>query len=184
MVRSRTTIAAAVLLTLAILTLGFVSFGFWTMVIFSSGFGVGLLLWLTFPNQPAFRHIKWPFFAAFALFIAHRVEEYVSRFFDELARITNTPTPEIASWPVVLLVALSVGGWVAAPFMVARGSAFGYYLMWTAFAAFGISELAHLLVFPFLTGEPYGYFPGMASVVLLAPVAWWGMATLARGPAR
>ena len=104
-----------------------------------------------------------------------------ARFFDELARITDTSTPDIASWPVILLVVLSVGGWMVMPFLVIRRIAFGYYLAWTAFAAFGISELAHILIFPFMTGEPYGYFPGMATVFLLAPVAWWGMVRLARG---
>jgi hypothetical protein len=100
-------------MTLAILTLGFVSFGFWTMVIFSSGFGVGFLLWLAFPNQPSLGEIKWPFFVAFALFIAHRVEEYLSRFFEELRcrsssvaafrsvtiwRGPHSPHSELPSW--------------------------------------------------------------------------------------
>jgi len=43
----------------------------------------------------------------------------------------------------------------------------------------GITELAHF-VFPSFTNKAYGYFPGMASVVLLAPVAWWGMYRLSR----
>ena len=177
--RSIETIAAALGMTVAILVVGYLGFGIWTMLLFSSGFGLGFLLWLTFPNQPAFSAIKWPFFAAFILFVAHRVEEYVSRFFDTLAGITGTPTPEIASWPVVLLVLLSVGGWIAMPFLVMRRMAFGYYLAWTAFAAFGITELAHIVILPFLTGRPFGYFPGMATVFLLAPVAWWGMVKLA-----
>lgn len=42
----------------------------------------------------------------------------------------------------------------------------------------GITELAHFL-FPFLTGGSYGSIPGMAIVLALAPVAWWGMLRLA-----
>ena len=179
--RKRNTILVAGAMTLAILALGYLSFGVWTMLIFSSGFGVGYLLWLLFPKQPYFDAIKWPFFLAFTLFVVHRVEEYGTRFFDELARITGTPTPDIGSWQVILLVVLSVGGWIAMPFLVIHRVAFGYYLAWTAFSAMGITELAHFLIFPFLTGEPYGYFPGMASVVVLAPVAWWGMARLSGG---
>lgn len=70
------------------------------------------------------------------------------------------------------------------PFLVIHRVAFGYYLAWTAFAAMGITELAHFLIFPFLRGEPYSYFPGMASVILLAPVAWWGMLRLWTAPRR
>jgi hypothetical protein len=33
----------------------------------------------------------------------------------------------------------------------------------------GITELAHFLP-PFLTDEPYSYFPGMASVLFLVPL--------------
>jgi hypothetical protein len=55
-------------------------------------------------------------------------------------------------------------------------------LAWTFFTSMGITELAHFLL-PLLTTEPYGYFPGMASVVVLAPLAWWGMWRLARGVA-
>jgi len=36
------------------------------------------------------------------------------------------------------------------------------------YTAMGITELAHFF-FPFFSAEPYGYFPGMASVVILAP---------------
>lgn len=181
MTRDRLTGVAAIAMTAAILALGYLSFGVWTMLIFSSGFGVGLVLWLLSPREPAFEDIKWPFTIAFALFIAHRVEEYGTDFFDELARITGTVTPDIGSWQVILLVLLSVGGWIAMPFLVIHRIAFGYYLAWTAFAAMGITELAHFLIFPFLTGEPYGYFPGMVTVIVLAPVAGWGMARLARG---
>ncbi|WP_137761645.1 hypothetical protein [Pontibacter sp. SGAir0037] len=60
------------------------------------------------------------------------------------------------------------------PFLHGRGYAFGYYLAWTFFAAMGITELAHF-IFPFFTNGGDSYFPGMASVFVLAPFAWWGM---------
>ena len=59
------------------------------------------------------------------------------------------------------------------------GIQFGNYLTWTFFTAMGVTELAHF-IFPFFTKEPYGYFPGMASVFFLAPVAWWGIYRLSR----
>lgn len=47
------------------------------------------------------------------------------------------------------------------------------------FASMEITELGQF-VFPFFTQEPYGYFPGMLSVFLLAPMAWYSMWSLSR----
>jgi len=52
-------------------------------------------------------------------------------------------------------------------------------MAWSLFASMGITELAHFFL-PFMTTDPYGYFPGMASVIVLAPLAWWGMAGMIR----
>ena len=168
----------ALLFTAAVLALGYVAFGFWTAMIFTSGFLTGFILWLLIPARPGFHRIKVPFWLAFGLFMVHRVEEKTMGFFARLSEITHVPTPAIDSVPVILLVLLSVGAWLAIPFLVPRGNAFGYYLAWTFFAAMGITELAHFIL-PLFTDEPYAYFPGMASVILLAPVAWWGMKRLA-----
>lgn len=176
--RTRLVVLIAFLFTVVLLALGYLCFGFWTAMLFTSGFLTGFILWLLVPAKPAYQRIKVPFWLAFGLFLVHRVEEKVMGFFARLSEITHVPTPEVTSVPVVLLVLLSVGAWLAIPVLIRRGQAFGYYLAWTFFAALGITELAHF-VFPFFTGEPYGYFPGMMSVVLLAPVAWWGMHRLA-----
>ena len=130
------------------------------------------------PTEAPFASIRIPYFLTLGLFVVHRIEERVFDFFQALSNITGVPTPEIASWPVISLVAMSVGAWLFVPSLVRRGYQFGYYLAWTFFAAMGITELAHF-IFPFFTAGPYGYFPGMASVFLLAPLAWWGMSRLA-----
>lgn len=180
-VRSPTIVIAALLFTTVTLAVGYWAFGFVTTLIFTSGFLGGLLLWLVVPTRASWNDVRRPFWIAFALFVVHRIEENRTGFFERLAEITREPTPEIVSAPVILLVTLSVGAWLAAPFLAARSNAFGFYLAWTFFAAMGITELAHFVVFPFIDGEPLGYFPGMASVVLLAPVAWFGMVRLAQG---
>jgi hypothetical protein len=95
-------------------------------------------------------------------------------FFARLADIANVPIPEILSWPIIVLLILSVGAWIAGPFLYSRGHAFGHYLVWTFFASMGITELAHF-VFPLFTQDAYGYFPGMLTVFPLAPVAWYSM---------
>jgi hypothetical protein len=179
--RGLRTIVAAVIFTGIVLTLGYISFGLWTMLIFTSGFVGGLVLWLTLPSRGTFREIRLPLFLALALFVIHRIEEYQSRFFSILSQITGTPTPDVSGWPVILLLVMSVGAWLLIPVLVIRRIQFGYYLAWTFFAAMGITELAHLVVFPVVVGRPFEYFPGMGSVFLLAPIAWWGAWRLAKG---
>jgi len=176
---NRLVILSAFLFTAGILALGYISFGIWPTVIFTSGFLGGFILWLLIPVSSNFATIKVPFWLAFFLFLVHRVEEKVMGFFPALSKLTDTPVPEITSVPIVLLVLASVGAWLIVPMLVRKGYAFGTYLAWTFFAAMGITELAHF-IFPFATGEPYGYFPGMISVIPLAPVAWWGMWRLTR----
>ncbi len=164
----------AFLFTTIILLLGYISFGMVTTLIFTSGFLGGFLIWLFAPNETSFISIKLPFWLSFFLFLVHRVEEKVANFFARLSEITGVPTPEITSFSVILAVITSVVAWLTVPLLMKRKIVFGNYLAWTFFAAMGITELAHFL-FPFFTKEPYGYFPGMVSVVLLAPCAWWGM---------
>lgn len=177
--KSISIIILAFLFTSMVLALGFISFGFWTTLIFTSGFLGGFVLWLLIPATPSFTTIKVPYWLAFALFMVHRVEEKMCGFFSRLAEITGVSTPEITSLPIILLVITSVVAWLLVPLLVSRNYAFGYYLAWTFFTAMGITELAHF-IFPFFTKEPYGYFPGMASVIFLAPVAWWGIYRLSR----
>ncbi|MDX2001381.1 MAG: hypothetical protein SFW35_03060 [Chitinophagales bacterium] len=167
-------ISLALGFTFAVLLLGYLSFGFWTTMIFTSGFLGGFILWLLFPSRTDYSSIKLPYFLTFLMFIVHRVEEKVCGFFSALSEITKVPTPDILSWQIILLVMMSVAAWLLIPYLVKRKYEFGYYLTWTFFAAMGITELAHF-IFPFFVSGPYGYFPGMASVVILAPLAWWGI---------
>lgn len=173
-------VLAAFGMTLTILALGYVSFGGWTTLVFAFGFLGGFILWFLAPAKPPFSAIQLPYVLAMVLFVLHRVEERVSGFFPTLAEVTGVSVPSITSLPIVLLVIASVGGWLLSPILVSRGYAFGYYLVWTFFAAMGITELAHF-IFPLFADRPYGYFPGMGSVIALAPTAWWGMWRLWRG---
>jgi hypothetical protein len=88
--------------------------------------------------------------------------------------MTGTVKPQILSIPIILLLVVSVGAWVAAPVLSAKKHPLGAYLVWTFFASMAITELAHF-VFPLFRDQPYGYFPGMLSVLILAPVAWYGI---------
>ena len=102
-------------------------------------------------------------------------------FFEAVStRITGAPIPEMSVGVAIGLLVIPVGAWLAIPLLFRRGHEFGRYLAWTLFTSMGVTELAHFLM-PILANEHYGYFPGMASVVILAPLAWWGMWRLFRG---
>lgn len=172
------TITIALLFTLAVLILGYVMLGLLPMILFAFGFLGGFFLWLIVPANVSFKAIRIPFFLTFAFFMLHKYEERKFDFFSRLSEITGVPVPETNSPLVYLLYAL-VSAWLLIPFLIKKNYDFGYYLAWTFFTSMGVIELAHF-IFPFFIEGPYGYFPGMASVVLLAPAAWWGIWKLTR----
>lgn len=172
-------IVLAFFFTVAVPAIGYMSFGPWPALLFLIGYLGGFILWLTLPTRALFSSIKVLYWVTFLLFFLHRVEEKVSGFFSTLSDLTGIPVPEIISLPVILLLFVSVGAWLFGPLLYSRGYQFGHYLAWTFFASMGITELAHF-VLPFFTVEPYGYFPGMLSVIILAPVAWYAMWRMTR----
>ncbi len=176
------TIFIALIFTILVPAIGYISFGPWPALLFLIGYLGGFILWLTLPTRAPFASIKSAYWITFGLFILHRIEEKVSGFFATLSDMTNVPIPEVISMPIILLLILSVGAWIFGPVLYAKGNAFGHYLVWTFFVSMGVTELAHFIL-PLFTGDPYGYFPGMLSVVVLAPVAWWGMRRIVSKPA-
>jgi hypothetical protein len=172
-------VAAAFVMTCATLALGYLAFGSLTALIFTAGFAGGFVLWVAFPSDGSWPNIRTPYFLSLALFALHRIEENQSGFFARLAEISETSTPALTSPALIALLLASVGTWFSIPILLKRKHPLGAYFAWTFFASMGLTELAHFLVFPFLTGNPFTYFPGMASVVVLAPAAWWGMWRLA-----
>lgn len=174
-------ILIAIAATLTALALGYVAFGTVTMLVFTAGFAGGLALWLLLPSKGSWRDIRGIYWLTMLLFLLHRVEERQLGFFQRLSEITGEPTPSITSWSVLSLVGVSIGSWLLVPFLMKRRHLLGAYFAWTFFASMGITELAHFLVFPFMAGLPYRFIPGMISVVVLAPAAWWGMWKLVVG---
>lgn len=172
--KQASTIIAAFVFSLALPFIGYLSFGTVPASIFLVGYLGGFICWTLVPDRASLSSVKIPYAASLLLFIVHRIEEYASGFQVTLSGITGVPVPEVASLPIIFLLVGSVLAWILAPILMRKGYAFGYYLMWTFFASMGISELAHF-VFPFFTENDYGYFPGMVSVLLLAPAAWFGM---------
>jgi len=168
----------AVLFTITAITLGYVALGWVAAFIFTFGYLGGLIIWLRSSSNCSLAHILWPYFITLALFVLHKIEERKMDFFPALSEITGVPAPDSGSVPAILLYAIAMC-WLAIPFLIVKRKEFGYFLAWTFFASMGITELAHY-VLPFFRNEPYGYFPGMWSVIGLAPAAWWGMYKLSK----
>lgn len=165
----------SVLFTVAILVLAYISYGPYTTILLSGGFVIGLVLWLIFPGLIEYDRIRWPFLLTMGAFLLlHKPEEALLKFQDELCKITGSPSPDPSSPPLIALAVLSIAGWLLVPVLVPRRVEFGSFLAWSFFASMGITELAHY-AFPLFRPEPYGFFPGMASVAVLAPLAWWGL---------
>lgn len=175
-------IVLALLFSLAVPLFGLIYLGPLYAALFLTGYLGGFVAWLLVRTGASWASIRVPYWLTMLAFlILHKVEENRTAFFEVVSnRITGTPVPEISVGLILALLIVPIGAWLAVPFFVGRDYEFGRLLAWTFFTSMGITELAHFLL-PLLTTEPYGYFPGMASVVVLSPLAWWGMWRLARG---
>lgn len=172
------TIIFAGLYAVTALVVGYIALGIWPSLLFSLGFVGGWLLWLSKAETAEWRAIRIPFIISMLLFVLHKWEENKMDFFPALSKLTAVPVPSVNSPPAVLLLALAAA-WLLIPWLIIKRKSFGYFLAWTFFASMGIIELAHF-IFPIFTDQPYGYFPGMWTVIALAPVAWWGMYRLGK----
>lgn len=172
------TIIVATLFTITAILLGYIALGILPAFIFTFGYLGGLLIWLFATNETSFKRIALPYFVTLCLFIVHKIEEREKDFFPALSELTGVPVPNVTSWQAISLLAIA-SAWLLIPFLIWKRYMFGYYLAWTFFASMGITELAHF-AFPLLRDQPYGYFPGMWSVIPLAPAAWWGMYKLVK----
>lgn len=171
-------IILATLFTVCAIALGYIALGFWPAFIFTFGYLGGLIIWLLMPMQTSFKQIAVAYFITLSFFVVHKIEEREKDFFPALSELTGVPVPDATSAPAIALYALA-SFWLLIPLLVWKRFQLGYYLAWTFFASMGITELAHF-VFPLFKDEPYGYFPGMWSVIVLAPAAWYGMSRLSK----
>lgn len=182
MKKQLSTIFFALLFSLLIPVFGYFYTGWLIALLFLIGYFAGFFLWLFIPAKVPYASIRAPYRATLLVFILlHKVEENRMKFFEVVGdKITGIPVPEVTPLLVISLLILPIGAWLLVPYLVKRSYDIGYYLAWTFFTSTGLIELAHFVVFPFLTGEPYGYFPGMITALPLAALGWWGMWRLSK----
>lgn len=179
--KGATTILIAILFSLLIPALGYYYLGALYAILFLIGYIGGFIFWQLVPSKTAWTSLKVPYWLTILAFLfLHKVEENQMKFFEVVSeKITGGTVPELSVGLVIGLLLLPIGAWLIIPLLIKSGYELGYYSIWTLFVSMGITELAHFFL-PYMTNEPYGYFPGMASVVVLAPLAWWGMFRLSR----
>jgi hypothetical protein len=175
-------IAVAAAFSAVMVALGALALAPLVGVVFATGFFGGFLLWLAGPRHASFATIKVPYIFALVAYVIHRTDEELSGFVAAMEELTGHQAVAVVSPVSIALVAFSLA-WMVSPLLLRRGHALGHFGVWTLFTGFGVIELWHF-VFPLLTPEPYGYFPGMITAPLIAAVGWWGMWRLwrAKGP--
>lgn len=181
MIKSRSVgdILLALGFALMVPAIGYFYLGLLYAALFTAGYIGGFILWIIVKTTTSWESIRTPFWLTMGAFLfLHKVEENRMKFFEVMSEnITGDPVPGVTTGLIIGMLIIPIGTWLLIPFLVKRGSEIGYYFAWSFFASMGITELAHF-VLPLFTGESYGYFPGMISVIVLAPLAWWGMLRL------
>lgn len=158
------------------------AFGIITGTVLGTGYLIGTVAWLRRIPWVDFRSIRAPYWLTLAAFALHKVEENRMHFQQVTSDLTGVQVPDPASFAVIMLLLIGVLPWLFIPWLYRKAPWFASYQAATLFASMGLTELAHFLVFPFMKDGPYAYYPGMLSVVLLAPLAWWGWFRLYREP--
>ena len=172
-------IASALVFSLLVPLLSLVYLGPFYAALFLVGYLGGFALWIVVRSHASWKAIRVPYWLTALAFAAHKAEENRTQFFDVVSsQITGTPPPVLSFGLVLALLIVPLVAWLAIPWLMGRTPEFGRFLAWTFFTSMGLTELAHFAM-PVLAGQPYGYFPGMASALLLVPLGVWGMWRLA-----
>jgi hypothetical protein len=140
----------------------------------------GFIVWLrtTLKRPPAARAILPAYLLALVLFLFHVLEEYAFGFAARIAAAAHVRWTEAQFIEVIVLLGPAI--WIVGTIGIHRRHPLGNFIAWFFFVAMMIGEPAHLLVFPFMEGGRYHYFPGMWSALLpMAPAAYgiWRMLT-------
>jgi len=142
----------------------------------------GFVIWLrtTLWRPPAPNAVLPAYLLALAFFLVHVTEEYTFDFAGRIAGAAHVAWTQAQFVEVIVLLGPAI--WIAGIIGIYRRHPLGNFIVWFFFVGMILGEPAHLLVFPFLEGGRYHYFPGMWSALLpLAPAAYGIRRLLADG---
>lgn len=138
----------------------------------------GFVIWLrtTLVRPPDASAILPAYLLALVFFLLHVLEEYTFDFAGRIAAVAHVRWTEAQFVDVIVLLGPAI--WVAGAIGINTRHPLGNFIAWFFFVAMILGEPAHLLVFPFMEGGRYHYFPGMWSALLpMAPAVYgiWRM---------
>lgn len=138
----------------------------------------GFVVWLrtTVRRPPAASAILPAYLIALALFLFHVLEEYAFDFAGRIAMAAHVRWSDVQFVEVIVLFGPAL--WIAGAIGIYRRHPLGNYVAWFFFVGMMLGEPTHMLVFPFMEGGRYHYFPGMWTALFpMVPAAYgiWRM---------
>ena len=134
---------------------------------------LGFVIWLrtTLWRPPSPAAVLPAYVLSLALFLLHVMEEYTFDFAGRIAAAAHVTWTQAQFVEVIVLLGPAI--WIAGVVGIYHRHPLGSFVIWFFFIGMILGEPAHLLVFPFLEGGRYHYFPGMWSALLpMAPAAY------------
>lgn len=135
----------------------------------------GFVVWLrtTLRRPPAAAAILPAYLLALGLFLLHVLEEYAFHFADRIAAAAHVHWTEAQFIEVIVLLGPAI--WIAGAIGIYKRHPLGNYIAWFFFIGMIVGEPTHMLVFPFMEGGRYHYFPGMWSALFSMVPAIYGI---------
>jgi hypothetical protein len=159
-------------------TLLYLQAGLMVVGIVAGSMVAGFVIWLrtTLRRPPAARAILPAYLLALVLFLLHVLEEYAFDFAGRVAAAAHVRWTEAQFVEVIVLLGPAI--WIAGALAIYKRHPLGNFVAWFFFVGMMLGEPTHMLVFPFMEGGRYHYFPGMWSALApMVPAAYgiWRM---------
>jgi hypothetical protein len=156
----------------------YVQAGFLVVGIVAGSMVAGFVIWLrtTLRRPPAVPAILPAYLLTLILFLLHVLEEHVFNFAGRISAAAHVRWTETQFVEVIVLLGPAI--WIAGALGVYKRHPLGNFVAWFLFVGMMVGEPAHFLVFPFMEGGRYHYFPGMWTALFpMVPAAYgiWRM---------
>jgi hypothetical protein len=141
--------------------------------IVAGSMAAGFVIWLrtTLRRPPAVPAVLPAYLLTLILFLLHVLEEHVFDFAGRISAAAHVRWTETQFVEVIVLLGPAI--WIAGALGVYKRHPLGNFVAWFLFVGMMVGEPAHFLVFPFLEGGRYHYFPGMWTALFpMVPAAY------------
>ncbi|HEY2064518.1 MAG TPA: hypothetical protein VGG84_01055 [Gemmatimonadaceae bacterium] len=156
-------------------TLLYLQAGFVVVGIVAGSMVAGFAIWLrtTLHRPPSAQAILPSYLLALVLFLMHVLEEYAFDFPGRVAAAAHVRWTEAQFIEVIVLLGPAI--WIAGALGIYKRHPLGNFVAWFFFVGMMLGEPTHMLVFPFMEGGRYHYFPGMWTALFPMVPAMYGI---------